>query len=191
MSSPTPPLILLSGSLGSGKTTVARLLAEQLPDGVHLESDLVYTFFRHPVPPHLPQAQRQNEAAIAAACQAALALLRRGYPVVLEGVLGPWVLPLVQAELAGWAGPVHYVILRTTHDEALRRVRARSGPGLDAVVAAMHPQFEALGSWERHVVDTTALTAEAVVGRVLGGILGRDWVWRLRDALPAAVEGVP
>ena len=100
-------------------------------------------------------------------------------------------LPLVQAELAGWAGPVHYVILRTSYDEALRRVRARSGPGLDAVVAAMHPQFEALGPWERHVVDTTGLAADAVAGVVLDGLADGAWVWCLGDAPGAAIECVP
>lgn len=56
-------VIVLTGSLGCGKTTVGRLLAQRMNMGVHIETDLFYRFFSHPVPAHLPEADGQNRAA--------------------------------------------------------------------------------------------------------------------------------
>lgn len=160
-------IIVLTGSLGSGKTTVGKLLASRLSNGAHIESDVFYTFFSHPIAPHLPEADKQNKAAIAAACKAAKALYQRGYCVVLEGIFGPWALPLISAELATHTADVRYIILRTTLDEAIKRVRGRSGMSLDEVVATMHPQFEQLGEWEGNALETSCLAPTTVVDQLM------------------------
>jgi len=163
-------IIVLAGSLGSGKTTVGKLLASRFANGIHIESDVFYTFFSHPVAPHLPEADGQNKAAIAAACQAAKSMHQHGYNVILEGIFGPWNLPLMSKELGAHLVDVRYVVLRTTRDEAIKRVRNRSGASLDEVVATMHPQFEHLGEREGNAVETSNLTTTAVVDHLMDSL---------------------
>lgn len=178
-------IIVLTGTLGSGKTTVGRLLAGRLPNGVHIESDVFYRFFSRPIAPHLTEAGKQNEAAIASACQAARSLCLRGYSVVLEGVLGPWFLPLVSSELGPEITDRRYIVLRTSIEEARRRVRHRGdGTGGD-VVAAMHPQFSSLGDFEHNVVDTTRVSPGDVAEALLAGLsAGRFRLPRGTGSLP-------
>lgn len=163
-------IIILTGTPGSGKTTAGRLLAGMLANGVHVESDVFYRFFCHPIAPHLAAADPQNQAAIAAACQAARALCLRGYAVVLEGVLGPWFLPLVSAELGPMVEDLRYAILRTTLEEARTRVRQRGDATGSDVVDAMHPQFAGLGALEHNVVDTTLLPPAEVAQTLRAGL---------------------
>jgi cytidylate kinase len=177
-------IIVLTGTLGSGKTTVAKLLAGMLANGVHVESDVFYRFFSHPIAPHLVAAGKQNEAAIAAACQTARSLCVRGYPVVLEGILGPWFLPLISSELGPEITDRRYIVLRTSIEEALRRVRLRGDGTRDEVVAAMHPQFSSLGDFEQNVVDTTRLRPRDVVDELLAGLSAG----RFRLSLKAAPQ---
>ncbi|WP_341676486.1 AAA family ATPase [Niveibacterium sp. SC-1] len=183
-----PKLIILSGSLGSGKTTVAKLLAASFERGTHIESDIFYTFFSHPIAPHLPTATSQNRAAIASATQAARSLCASGYDVVLEGIFGPWFLPVICGELADAHLDLRYVVLRTTVEAALSRVRQRAGAALDEVVSAMHPQFESLGPWEPHVLETTELAPQAVLVRLREELAGGRYLLRA-DAVPRAVGG--
>ena len=161
---------VLTGSLGSGKTTVGRLLADGMRDGVHIETDLFYKFLSHPIPPHLPEADGQNQAAIAASCQAAKSLALRGYNVVLEGILGPWFATLIQREFEPEVIDVRYVILRTTLEEAKSRVHQRGDTTIDHVIAAMHPQLQNLGEWEVNVVESTHMSAAEVAQVVQSGL---------------------
>lgn len=161
---------VITGSPGTGKTTVGKLLAERLSDGVHMETDLFYRCFTRPVAPHLPEADRQNQAAIASCCQAAKALVLRGYNVVLEGILGPWFAPLVQQAFGPEVTDVRYVILRASLEEAKRRVRQRGHSGMDHVVEAMHPQFENLGAWEASVLACSHVSATQIVQAIQDGL---------------------
>jgi len=181
--SDAPKLIVLSGSLGSGKTTVAKLLAASFERGVHIESDLFYTFFSHPIAPHLPAAAAQNRAAIAAAVQAARSLCASGYDVVLEGIFGPWFLPVICGELVAAEVDLRYVILRTALEAARSRVRQRGDTTMDEVVSAMHPQFESLGVWESYVLDTTELAPEAVVAGLRVALAEGRYVLRPQQVL--------
>ena len=159
-------VIVLTGSLGSGKTTVGKLLAERMSNGVHIETDIFYKFFSHPTPPHLPEADSQNRAAIAASCQAGKSLAMHGYNVVLEGILGPWFASFIRNEFEPQITDVRYVVLRTSLEEATRRVRQRGDTSLDEVVSAMHPQFENLGEWENNALDSSHMSAAEVVAQI-------------------------
>lgn len=166
-------VIVLTGSLGSGKTTVGRLLAERLNNGVHIETDLFYKFFSHPIEPHLPEADSQNRAAIASSCQAAKSLALHGYDVVIEGILGPWFASLIQSEFEPQITDVRYVILRTSLEQARRRVRQRGDTSIDEVVSAMHPQFQNLGEWEVNVLESSQMSAAEVVQSIQSGLAQR------------------
>lgn len=53
-----------------------------------------------PIPPHLSAAHAQNTTIISAMMRAAVAFAADGYDVFLDGILGPWFMPHVAAEVA-------------------------------------------------------------------------------------------
>src|SRR5262245_30578851 len=73
--------LLVNGPPGSGKCTVAQLLANESPRGVHLLGDTFWHFIANHLPPGLPGAEQQNRTVIAALASAAVAYDRGGYAV--------------------------------------------------------------------------------------------------------------
>jgi predicted kinase len=162
------PITLITGAPGTGKTTVSARLAERSACGVHIPSDVFYTFPAHPTPPHLAAADAQNRAVIAAAVQAAAAFARRGYEVYLDGIFGPWFLPLIAAELAPSVSSLHYVVLRAPLETTRRRIRGRSGHLKDGVVRQMHAEFEQhAAALARNIVEMDALSVEETAAEIL------------------------
>jgi hypothetical protein len=125
-----------------------------------MPADVFYTFPAHAVAPVLPEAHEQNGAVIAAVSSAAAAFASRGYEVFLDGIVGPWFLPVVAAELASAGIPVEYVVLQVSLENALRRATSRTQPGSEAVVRHMHAAFQQLGEYASHALDTTDLSID-------------------------------
>jgi cytidylate kinase len=163
-----PPITIVTGPPGTGKTAVCTLLASRSERGVHIPSDIFYKFPAHPVRPHLAAADGQNRAVIAAAVQAAAAFALRGYDVFLDGIFGPWFLPHIASEPAPAFSSFEYVILRSSLETALSRIRNRSGHPGDEVVRQMHSEFEAhIGQYRRHFLETDALSVEETAAEIL------------------------
>lgn len=171
-------VVIVSGPPGSGKTSVSALLAHADPRGLHIPSDLFYDFPAHPVPPYRAEANEQNAAVIKAVCRAAASFASDGYRVCLDGVLGPWFLPLVAREFDAAGSRVAYVRLDIGLDEALARVNARSGPDMASMVRTMHAAFEQAPGLESHGVPTADRPPEAVAreieGKLASGALQLD-----------------
>lgn len=105
---------------------------------------------------------------IRAAVAAASAIVSGGYEVVIDGVVGPWLLHIVHEELERTDVAVGYVVLRPDLATCLARASGRAlderVPGHPPLTAAepirhMWQQFADLGRHERHVLDTGGLTA--------------------------------
>lgn len=159
-----PRVTVVTGAPGAGKTTFSKRLAREDPRGIHLVSDVFYGFPAHPVDPTKPESHEQNTAIIAALGRAAGAFAERGWPVVLDGIFGPWFLPELRGELpAGLV--VEYVVLRAPLDVSLDRVRQRQGPGESARVEHMHRAFADLGPLAGHALDAGDATPETLVAR--------------------------
>lgn len=152
-------IVILTGSPGTGKTTLARVLAQARPRGLHLPSDVFYTFPAHPISPYRPEAREQVTDIVVALTRTALAFAQRGYDVVLDGIFGPWFLDLMLTELRPTGIPVHYVVLQVSLETALRRVDAREGSQRAHMVRTMHPQFADLGRYAAHVLNSEEGTA--------------------------------
>jgi hypothetical protein len=132
MSAP-PPIVIVSGCPGSGKTTLAKALAlARGTKGVHLVSDVFYGFPAAPIDPTHPDSREQNTVIMRALARAARAFAEGGYHVVLDGIFGPWFLPVLQEELSG-APPVSYPCSASRSPKrcgacASARARARAPP---------------------------------------------------------------
>jgi cytidylate kinase len=159
-----PSLTIVSGSPGAGKTTISKLLAQRAPRGVNIESDEYYYDIVDLISPSTPEARDQNDTVITAVARAAGAYVEGGYDVVLDGIFGPWYLPLVVQESG--AGEIDYVVLRTSLANAFERVAVRNTPEINDIVRSMHAPFADLGPLEHHVVDTEGRELDDIVAEI-------------------------
>lgn len=163
-------IMILTGPPGAGKTTLAAHLAAGSARGVHVRGDTFYTFLAQPIAPVLPESQAQNETVIRATLRAAAAFAAGGYEVFLDGIFGPWFLPLIAAELAPTGLPVEYVVLRIELERARARATTRAtDPATAHVVERMHAAFADLAGWDRHALDVEE-RATAALAAVLSGL---------------------
>jgi cytidylate kinase len=153
-------IVIVTGSPGTGKTTLAAYLSKSHARGLHIPSDIFYTFPVHPISPYRSEAHEQNADIIVAVTHTAVIFAGRGYEVFLDGIFGPWFLPMMAAELRPSRLPVHYVVLRAPLEIALRRVQDRIGHERDHVVRQMHAAFANLGRYAGHTLDSQGRVEE-------------------------------
>lgn len=168
-------ITVVSGSPGAGKTTLARGLATLSERGLHLESDPFYGFPAHPIDPTTPASHAQNSAILTAVVRAATGFAEADYDVYVDGVVGPWWLPLLGAELVTRGIALHYLVLRVELEEALRRAAARAQSTDEAAVRHMHRAFEDLGAFAGHAVNTSGVAVETLLERVAASLAQGDF----------------
>jgi cytidylate kinase len=161
-------VLLLTGAPGSGKTTVARMLADSAPrPTVHVTTDEFFRAIRTGfVPPYLPGAERQNVVVVDAIVAAVAVYAAGGYDVVVDGIIGPWFLPPYLKAGADWE--LSYVVLRPDLATTLQRAEARAAGELKdvAAITGLYGAFADLGELDGHALDTSGLDAEATVSAV-------------------------
>lgn len=159
-------MYVVSGPPGSGKSTVAALLAEDGDSSALVDGDAFFGFLRRGfVEPWRPAAHEQNAAVLEASAAATGRLARDGRTVVHDGVVGPWFLERFAAACA--VADLHYVVLLPPLAVLLDRVTTRRDHPFDDVEAArhMHAAFVAAAPDPRHVIageDGPGATADAV-----------------------------
>ena len=166
-------VVVLSGPPGAGKSTVAGLLTAARPLSVHLHSDDFWaSIVSGAIPPYLPGSGPQNQVVMNVLATAALGYARGGYFVVVDGVIGPWFIGEFRITAAGSTVPLHYVIIRPDEQTTLSRAASRGDGALieTGPVLEMHRQFQRLGEYESHVLDSTALDPASTADLITSGL---------------------
>jgi cytidylate kinase len=154
-------VLLLTGAPGSGKTTVATLVAtDAARPTVHVTTDEFFRAIRTGfVPPYLPGAAEQNVVVVDAIVASVAVWAGGGYDVIVDGIIGPWFLPPYRKAAAEGEWTMSYVVLRPDLETTMDRARQRAETELKNVeaITGLHGAFANLGELERHVLDTTDL----------------------------------
>ena len=167
------PVVVVSGVMAAGKSTVGELLARRWERGVHLRGDvfrrMIVSGRAEMAPGAGDEAARQLELRYRLAARTAETYAEAGFAVVLQDViLGPYLARVVELVRVR---PLHVVVLAPAPAVVAEREagRAKTGygygdgwtpAGLDAVLRAETPR---LGLW----LDTSRLTAEQTVDAIL------------------------
>jgi predicted kinase len=167
---PNPGIILITGAMAAGKSTVAQRLAEALPRSVHLRGDVFRRMIvngRVEMTPDAPdEAHRQLRLRYDLAIQAARTYARAGFTVVYQDViLGP--------DLAYVAGrmadlPHRIVVLCPTPEVLAEREQGRPKTGYGEWTPAdldrdLREETPRIGLW----LDTSDLTIDETVAHIL------------------------
>lgn len=174
-------IVIITGTPGTGKTTTASIVAGEsdLTKSAHMHTDDFYHYLsKGAVPPYLPESQEQNLIVIEAFLDAAKRYVRGGYDVIVDGIIGPWFLePWLRAVRGNYE--VHYIILRADKNETIKRAVERSKLDRETnieLVEIMWEQFNELGRYKSHVIDTTYRSVEEVVSIIKEKIRNKSFL---------------
>jgi len=155
-------IIIVSGSPGTGKSTISRMLAENSPyeRAVHIHTDDFYGYIRKGyIKPWLSEAYEQNTVIIESFVASVKVLAFGGYEVVVDGVVGSWFLE-PWLELVKYGLDVRYVILRPSLEITILRNANRDKQVESNAVTHMWNEFSDLGLYESHVINSSCQSPE-------------------------------
>jgi predicted kinase len=152
-----PPVLILTGPPGAGKTTTAEALVARFPRAVHLESDRFFQFIRSDyVEPWKPESNEQNRLVMGIVAAAAARYAAAGYFTVIDGIVIPgWFLEPVRDTLAEAGHRTALAVLRASMPVCIARVQEREGPlTIDSsALEQLWRSFADLGPLEDNVID--------------------------------------
>ena len=155
---------------------MTRLLARRAKVGVLVDGDAFFGLLAAgAIKPWLPEAAAQNVTVTRAAGAATGELVRGGFTVVFDGVIGPW---YIDEFLSGATlRDADYAVLLPPVDVCLQRVAERTGHSFTDEGAArhMHHQFTTRSGDGRYLLrdlpDTPERVAELINERRASGQL--------------------
>jgi predicted kinase len=160
---------IISGIPGAGKTTVSRLLAERLGDGVHIESDELQAWIRSgglwPNEEPREEADRQLRLRTKNVCLLADSYRQGGFtPVIDDVVIGSRLQEfLTRLE----SRPVRFVLLTPVIEVAQKRDAERGYKQVFSIWGhldeVMRRETPSVGLW----LDTSEMTADETVEAIL------------------------
>lgn len=170
----SPPLYIITGTPGAGKTSVARHLMKQFPVGLHIPVDDLRGWVNfHEMPVWSEEMGRQFQMARQAAALMARFYLDAGHAAAIDDVIFPE--DLHSAFLDKLNGhPVQPVLLLPDLDTTLQRNASRANKDFETshlagAIERIHQAFESydLRGTNWIVIDSTHLTVEKTVEIIL------------------------
>ena len=170
------PIILITGIMAAGKSTVAQALAERLPRSVHVRGDQFRRFIvsgREEMdgPQPTDEAVRQLQLRYKIAADTAISYAEAGFTVVLQDIYLGDDLPAMVQQLQ--PHPVHVVVLSPSRESVQARDAQRQESrgkiayqpgGIDvAMLDAALQQTPRIGLW----LDTSYLSVAETVDTIL------------------------
>jgi predicted kinase len=165
-------IILVTGIMAAGKSTVTQALAERVSPSVHLRGDSFRRMIvngQEPVTPeNWPAAQRQLHLRYELAVQAAVRYAKAGFIVCYQDVIVGPELATVTEMLDQRPGRLFVVVLVPDPVVAMERDRARSKTAYgewtpDDLDASLRSETKQVGLW----LDSSRLTVEETVDAIL------------------------
>jgi chloramphenicol 3-O-phosphotransferase len=170
------PIFLLTGTPGSGKSSVAQALLQRFEFGLHLPVDdlreFVVSGISHPVPTLTEETGRQFKLARESAAMTAKLYANDGFAVVIDDVISSDdVSSIFEAALTGFN--FHKILLQPRLEVALERSRTRTNKNFDPsfledAIKHIHAWMTAQElpkDWLR--IESTELNLEQTVDAVL------------------------
>jgi hypothetical protein len=163
------PILLLSGPVAAGKTTVARELVQRWPTPVvYIEGDVFWSFYAKGVSGPSPKRFKTIMASMVAA---AVPFAVAGSDVIVDFTIPPWFLETAQRVARVRDIPLDYVAFRPSEAACRARGASREAGRIDDYSRYMdlYRDFDAAPG---HCVVDDASSAADVATRILDG-LGR------------------
>jgi len=167
------PIVLLSGPVGAGKTTVVRELVNLWPGRALacIEGDTFWGFFAKSDArgPTYPKFKTMMQAMVAAAVQFA-----ERSPVIVDFSIPPWFLEDARRIAEIDSVPLDYVVLRPSEGVCAQRAATRSSGAIEdyAPYRELYRDFDAATA---HMVGDDTTAANEVAHRILRGVESGDF----------------
>lgn len=171
-------IIFITGAPGSGKTTIARQVAQHFPKSLHIQVDQLREMMVNGVA--LPggggwneEASRQFQLARSTAIYMAKLYAENGVDVVIDDVCVPPEFAEHYTALFDDNPAVQRVLLLPTAEALVERLNQRGGPFDKFLVEAVPWLYSYLGPMAKAgwlVLDTGVVTVEETVQQLLEGI---------------------
>jgi chloramphenicol 3-O-phosphotransferase len=161
-------IIIISGSPGTGKTSISRKLAEKstYACSVHLHTDDFYGYIKKGyTAPWENGSGDQNEIVMEIIAESAEIFCKNGYDVYVDGVIGPWFIePWI--DISKKDIDVRYIVLLPDKQTTIERAFSRQKISFDLkkdIVENLWNTFSNINDYRNHIVDTTAQTIDESV----------------------------
>ena len=161
------PLVIISGPVGAGKTTVAlELVASSPPPVAYIEGDKFWFFIAKGAG---RRREKDFKMIMTAMTAAALPYALYGYEVILDFSIPPWFLETAQRVVKWKDLDLDYVVLRPSETVCAARAAGRA-EGAIADYTAYRELYSSFDGVERHTICDDTGDPAVVAARIRDGL---------------------